>query len=188
MSLMLTIVVAFCFYKYIFSVASSNNLTPITPIVDEGVNESSRENQLKNDSDSDDDSDYFDDGYNPIVITVDMNDFQPIKDDKDSDSESDSSNDHFDTDRDKDSEKNDDTKDKSNSDNSIGSREISDSSSLSVFDHSSLFMSEEDNDTISDIIQDSTETDEDDSKFDISVNSSDSEDSCASVMSNLMEK
>jgi hypothetical protein len=162
--------------------------SPITPIVDEGVQVLSCENQLKNDSDKDDNS-----GYNPIVITVDMNDFQPIKDDKGSDSESDSSNDHFDTFKDKDSDNIDHDKDKSKSDNSIGSCYISDNSSLSVFDHSSICISEEDIDTISDIIQDSTETDEDDvetsnSEFDISISSSDSEDSCALIMSNLMGK
>ena len=190
MSFMLTIVVAFCVYKYIYGVASSNNLTPITPIIDEGVQELSCENHLKTDSVNDDDSDYCDYGDNPIVITVDMNDFQPIKDDKGSDSESDSSNDHFDTIKDKDSDNIDHDKDKSKSDNSTGSCYISDSSSLSVFDHSSICISEEDIDTISDIIQDSTETDEDDveTEFDISISSSDSEDSCAFIMSNLMEK
>jgi hypothetical protein len=162
MSLMLTIVVAFGVYKYIYGMALSNKLTPITPIVDEGVQELSCENQLKNDSDNVDDSDYFDDGYNPIVTAVDMNDFQPIKDDEGSDSESDSSNDHFDTFKDKDSDNIDHDKDKCKSDNSTGSCYISDNSSLSVFDHSSICISEEDIDTISDIIQDSTETDEDD--------------------------
>jgi hypothetical protein len=80
MSLMLTIVVAIGVYKYIYGVASSNKLTPITPIVDEGLKE------INNGSESEDRDVKLDDHEGQIHL--DLNDFLQARDDKDSSDES----------------------------------------------------------------------------------------------------
>jgi len=85
MSLMLTIVVAFGMYKYIYGMASSNKLTPITPIVDEGLKEINDGSEIVvRDIELED---------HEILIHLDLNDFQQARDDKDSSDES--SNVHY---------------------------------------------------------------------------------------------
>jgi len=164
MSLLLGILLAFGIYKYLYGVDSLNKLSPITPIVDEGVKEThSHKNILKNNIVCDDYYDYYDDDCNPIVVTVDMNDFHPIHDDKDSGSSQ--SNNQYDADEDPFEKV--DTDINNNNNNSInGSSGSSGSSStsLSVFDHSSICISDEDDDDV--------ETSN--SELEISINSSDS--------------
>jgi hypothetical protein len=85
MSLMLTIVVAFGVYKYIYGMASSNKLTPITPIVDEGPKETNDGSEIVvRDIELED---------HEIHIHLDLNDFLQARDDKDSSDES--SNVHY---------------------------------------------------------------------------------------------
>jgi hypothetical protein len=85
MSLMLTIVVAFGVYKYIYGMASSNKLTPITPIVDEGPKETNDGSEIVvGDIELED---------HEVLIHLDLNDFQQARDDKDSSDES--SNVHY---------------------------------------------------------------------------------------------
>jgi len=72
--------VAFGVYKYIYGVASSNKLTPITPIVDEGLKEINNGSEIE-------DRDVKLEGHK-LQIHLDLNDFLQARDDKDSSDES----------------------------------------------------------------------------------------------------
>ena len=86
MSLLLTIVVAFVVYKYFYGASSSNKLTPITPIVDEGMKEMNDGSKIvDNDVELED---------HPILIHLDLNDFLQVRDDKDSSDDSSSLHDN----------------------------------------------------------------------------------------------
>ena len=120
------------------------------------------------------DVDISDNDHNLIVLSVDMDDFQSLKDVKDSGSGSSAS-----------------CSDSSSSTNSIdieSRRKIAlgnsnnmdytnmsdySDSNLSTLDHSSIYMSKE-NEDISDVIVSSSETDDVDSEYEISQDSSDS--------------
>jgi len=78
MSLLLGILLAFGIYKYLYGVDSLNKLSPITPIVDEGVNEINDVSK----------NDYGDDLDNQILVHLDLDEFQQRRDDKDSSNES----------------------------------------------------------------------------------------------------
>jgi hypothetical protein len=92
MSLVLVIIFAFCVYKYIYGSSSSvsNNLSVITPLVDEQSHGMMMMNGGLSSSDAvvedDDDDDDHTDEAAPIVVYLDLNDFQPKRDDDDKDS------------------------------------------------------------------------------------------------------
>ena len=92
MSLVLVIIVASCVYKYIYGSSSciSNNFSVITPIVDEQSHGMMMMNGGLSSSDAvvddnDDDHDHNDEAA-PIIVYLDLNDFQPMRDVDDKDS------------------------------------------------------------------------------------------------------
>jgi len=92
MSLLLVIIVASCIYKYIYGSSSCipNNFSVITPIVDEQSHGMMMMNGGLSSSDAvvddnDDDHNHNDEAA-PIIVYLDLNDFQPMRDVDDKDS------------------------------------------------------------------------------------------------------
>ena len=95
MSLVIVIIIAFCIYKYIYGSSSSmsNNLSLITPVVDDhhsqgggggGHLSSSSSDAIVTDDHYNDDEDY------PIIVHLDLNEFQSVRDDDDGGDDKDS--------------------------------------------------------------------------------------------------
>ena len=92
MSLVLVIIVTSCVYKYFYGSSSyiSNNFSVITPIVDEQSHGMMMMNGGLSSSDAvvddnDDDHNHNDEAA-PIIVYLDLNDFQPMRDVDDKDS------------------------------------------------------------------------------------------------------